>query len=398
MRCPLCGSFDNENLIELYCGNFDQSELYDTVRIVGCNICGHVFNKLFNDEKLNLKKYYNNEYSVINMASQGNKDMPGSLNLASIKRYENIWNLMAPYPNNYDANILDVGCAQGGFLAFLDDLGFHNLYGIDTSANYIKPKDKNLDLRIGAAESIPFDSNSMDFIIMDQVLEHVINPSTVINECSRVLKPDGTIIIAVPNAMAYGSEKCNFFPFYWFLLREHIHHWDIKHLDMLAGMLGLYIFEEARYETAMMSDKMILPNLIVSLKKESATKKKEELHDDLAREIKQYISNEKKSLKQKVNAITKLIIHKTPVYIWGIGREFMLLWDAGLLTCNVVNFIDTNLAKQGQFTVENFKIYDPSIINPNFKQSAVVITAYAHVDEIKEYLKSINYQGEVIVL
>jgi ubiquinone/menaquinone biosynthesis C-methylase UbiE len=51
---------------------------------------------------------------------------------------------------------------------------------------------------IGDAVLLPFRSASIDAIICSALLEHVINPETIIQECLRCLKPDGAIYIEVP--------------------------------------------------------------------------------------------------------------------------------------------------------------------------------------------------------
>ena len=49
------------------------------------------------------------------------------------------------------------------------------------------------------AKSIPLDSNSIDLCLLTQVLEHTKDFQDVINECYRVLKPGGFILITVPS-------------------------------------------------------------------------------------------------------------------------------------------------------------------------------------------------------
>lgn len=46
----------------------------------------------------------------------------------------------------------------------------------------------------GDACNIPIKDDSIDSIVMLEVLEHIFTPSVVIKECHRVLKPAGTII------------------------------------------------------------------------------------------------------------------------------------------------------------------------------------------------------------
>ncbi|WP_022671244.1 class I SAM-dependent methyltransferase [Hippea alviniae] len=48
-------------------------------------------------------------------------------------------------------------------------------------------------------DSIPHESESVDFITMNAVIEHVENPSNILSESFRVLKKGGFIFIRTPN-------------------------------------------------------------------------------------------------------------------------------------------------------------------------------------------------------
>jgi len=49
-----------------------------------------------------------------------------------------------------------------------------------------------------SAEKIPVSDNRYDGVILCEVLEHLSDPYTVINECIRILKPGGNLIITTP--------------------------------------------------------------------------------------------------------------------------------------------------------------------------------------------------------
>ena len=53
----------------------------------------------------------------------------------------------------------------------------------------------------GAAENLPFSSRKFDVVTMIEVLEHTNSDRQVLNECFRVLKPGGRMVLFVPNKL-----------------------------------------------------------------------------------------------------------------------------------------------------------------------------------------------------
>lgn len=56
-----------------------------------------------------------------------------------------------------------------------------------------------LPIELCDIRKLPYDSGSVDRIVASQVLEHLENPIDGLREWYRVLKPGGTILIAVPD-------------------------------------------------------------------------------------------------------------------------------------------------------------------------------------------------------
>lgn len=59
----------------------------------------------------------------------------------------------------------------------------------------------------------PFTDESIDYIIIDTVLEHVKEPHTVVAEIYRVLKPGGKVLCIVPFIFPYHGYPKNYFNF-----------------------------------------------------------------------------------------------------------------------------------------------------------------------------------------
>ena len=62
---------------------------------------------------------------------------------------------------------------------------------------------------VAQAESLPLGDNRFDLVICTQMLEYVPQPSLVINEIHRVLKPGGALLLSVPSVCPTdAAEEC----------------------------------------------------------------------------------------------------------------------------------------------------------------------------------------------
>ncbi len=101
---------------------------------------------------------------------------------------------------------LDIGCGDGSDLSIISKIHPRSeLIGIDFGGwNYEKLKSlgiKPLSVNI-EAESLPFENNSIDFIIVNQVFEHTKEIFWINHELFRILKVRGYLFIGVPNLLS----------------------------------------------------------------------------------------------------------------------------------------------------------------------------------------------------
>jgi 2-polyprenyl-3-methyl-5-hydroxy-6-metoxy-1,4-benzoquinol methylase len=101
------------------------------------------------------------------------------------------------------AKILDVGCGNGVISRHLGKLGF-NVLGIDVSDQTIARARElntlpNVFFEVISAEQLVAQGDTFDAIICSEVLEHLQNPSSLLKVLYQSLKPDGVLIVTVPN-------------------------------------------------------------------------------------------------------------------------------------------------------------------------------------------------------
>ena len=98
--------------------------------------------------------------------------------------------------------LLDVSCGKGYLVALAQEKGLTST-GIELSNTALElSREKFPDCRFlrANAESLPFPDNSFDYVTNLGSLEHYLNPPKACLEMARVLKPNGTAIILLPNS------------------------------------------------------------------------------------------------------------------------------------------------------------------------------------------------------
>ena len=96
-------------------------------------------------------------------------------------------------PESSDGKALDIGCREGHQSEWLKKRGF-SVDSVDIEPHY--HLGKVLDVNNG----LPYDDNQYDLIWCSEVIEHLEQPSYVLSEMRRVLKPGGSLIITTPNS------------------------------------------------------------------------------------------------------------------------------------------------------------------------------------------------------
>jgi SAM-dependent methyltransferase len=107
----------------------------------------------------------------------------------------------APAP----ARILDLGCGDGAAasLAAQRNPG-HHLIGFDWSAGALgRARRLGLTVVRSGVDPIPVASGSVDVVIMSELIEHLVDTDSALDEVFRVLRPGGSLLLSTPNLAAW---------------------------------------------------------------------------------------------------------------------------------------------------------------------------------------------------
>lgn len=106
-----------------------------------------------------------------------------------------------------DIAVADVGCGAGS-LSFLWTDPRHKVHGIDVSEALIELAQKRAregastaEFTVGSATELPWADASMDVVLIPELLEHVTDWESAVDEAVRVLKPDGLLYLSTTNRL-----------------------------------------------------------------------------------------------------------------------------------------------------------------------------------------------------
>jgi SAM-dependent methyltransferase len=97
--------------------------------------------------------------------------------------------------------ILDVGCGTGANLLMLSKYG--DAEGVDVSEDALAfCRERGLEnVKLGAAEKLPYDDATFDLVTALDVVEHLDDDLGGLREMRRVLRPGGRVLLFVPTFM-----------------------------------------------------------------------------------------------------------------------------------------------------------------------------------------------------
>jgi 2-polyprenyl-3-methyl-5-hydroxy-6-metoxy-1,4-benzoquinol methylase len=257
VSCDLCGSAKHRVLIRPTVTEFDPGKVISaaggimgTQQVVQCASCGlaYVTPRVVSETVVSSYKAAEDTTYVEGGAGR-------ATTFAQCARMIERW-------RRPPGRLLDVGCASGFFVQAARARGW-DAEGIEPCHWLVAWGKEHLHvpLRAGTLAEAGYEDGTFDVVSMWDVLEHVPSPRAQLQECARVLKPGGMLVINYPDfgcplARLAGRR-------WWFLLSNHLYyftratmrryleatgfvvkgfsmHWQTLPLGHLAGIFRIY--------------------------------------------------------------------------------------------------------------------------------------------------------------
>lgn len=217
VRCAVCGSDTPEILFE---GADYWFKLPGRFPVCQCTQCGLLYLNP-RPTRDSIGAYYPENYQPYRIATEDIGSYRQRWEQATmLKKRVRAIQKRTPEPGR----VLDVGCATGTLLAALRDVGWEP-HGVEPNPKASAYARERLGLNVitGELQDAGFDEKSFDLVIFWDVLEHVFDPRDTLVEAARLAKPNGMLLLTLPNPH---SVDAKLFGTYWA-------GWDIpRHLQI----------------------------------------------------------------------------------------------------------------------------------------------------------------------
>ena len=119
----------------------------------------------------------------------------------TMRRKVGLLNKLAPRRGK----LLDYGCGTGHFLAAAKSAGWQ-VNGLEPNARAREEASQRLGQPIGQESLMSFQPGTFDAVTLWHVLEHVHSLNETLAQLTALLKPDGVLLIAVPNVESLDAQ------------------------------------------------------------------------------------------------------------------------------------------------------------------------------------------------
>lgn len=233
----------------LLCGQQSLSLLYDrarggaTVHNYICESCGFVFILPRPDLTWHEEAYKAGEFSALARSSAKpsyqklrQTEEQAATRFRILQNYigDKIWQNGKEQP----LRALDVGCGTGSFLRFLKGAGWE-VVGLEPDGKYTEGVREQFGIDIQAKFMEEYQSDeAFDLVASFHVIEHVDQPDVFLQQCRKLLKQDGRLLLECPAIDRIYGDKVDFF--FWDV---HVNTFSRKTLSAFLAKNGFEVIQ-----------------------------------------------------------------------------------------------------------------------------------------------------------
>lgn len=169
----------------------------------------------------------------------------GSLRFPRYKEWENkrkarSFLKWAGLPQQAETRIVDIGCAKGDFIRGFVDCGC-DAYGVDISETMVaEAQRRGLNAHHCSFEDAPFSDEYFDLVVSTEVFEHMAYLGKTLTKINKVLKPDGVLIVQVPNDIE-GYRRYFYRKIWWMIPPMHVRYFTRRSVENIFGRHGFTV-------------------------------------------------------------------------------------------------------------------------------------------------------------
>jgi len=197
-RCRVCGSKKSEYMYESYFGGSDDKDRHidRKVDVVKCCECGFIYSTevMTKEAATDFWNSYSGNVHQVNNES----------NIKRLKMYELEYDFISDYYSDTNVKkVLDVGCANGGFLGHFLKNGWE-CYGTEIDKENVSFIDKRIKVYLDELTNADFEGTRFDLIIFRGTALYFNSPKEYFEKAISLLNKGGLIFItSTPDQNAY---------------------------------------------------------------------------------------------------------------------------------------------------------------------------------------------------
>jgi len=235
MDCPVCKGNEGLGIRHVFDDRYGQPGLFSLVR---CRTCGHIMTSPRLAES-DLGALYSIYYprKQVNVADLKLEAARSVAFLAGLRRWWNGTDNQGQYLVRSGELMLDIGCGSGLSLLEAQALGAQ-VRGVEADPNVRRIADElGLAIYIGSLLDEPFAGERFELVVLNQVIEHIPDPSLTLTRLRNRLQSGGRIVLVFPNVRSFwcrvsGSRWINWHVPY------HLHHFSRDSFGRMAESCG----------------------------------------------------------------------------------------------------------------------------------------------------------------